>query len=91
MTADKAFKKEQGVDGITLQEAGAFVIRDKVASDAMKDELSKVRGGINNTIDPDLSLEAAKARNESKAARKSFNKAKKDSEADPANKARRMH
>ena len=85
MTADKAFKQEQGVDGITLQEAGNFLIRDKVASDAMKEELAKREQGIDPALDPDKSLEASKARNRLNQARRDRNKAKKDSEADPTN------
>ena len=89
-TADKDFKERYGQDGITLTEASTFFTKDGKAKDALKQELSRAEQGISEDIDPDLQLEARKADNLFKQSRKDRNKAKKESESDPTDPAKKQ-
>ena len=89
-TADRAFKEQTGSDGITLQEAAAFVVPEKSGKDALKQELKIREEGGDPNLDPELALDSVKADNELKLARRNRNKAKKESEADPTDSAKKQ-
>ncbi len=89
-TADRAFKEQTGTDGITLQEAAAFVVPEKSGKDALKQELKIREEGGDPNLDPELALDSVKADNELKLARRNRNKTKKESEADPTDPAKKQ-
>jgi len=89
-TADRAFKAQTGSDGITLQEAAAFVVPEKSGKDALKQELKLREEGGDPNLDPELALDSVKADNELKLARRNRNKSKKESEADPTDPAKKQ-